>query len=136
VAAEPVGYVEIGPGGATFRPLRGKYPSPAFLIAAGLGAALVLRGLARLIRREPKDSERDLAPDRGEAVHRHMASFLGGAFRSDTTDDMALLGDTEEVMHVHAGKDFLRRSGDDSFAPHRAGRGSPIGPHRSYSCRH
>ena len=51
VAAEPVGYVEIGPSGATFRPLRGMYPSPAFLIAAGLSAALVLRGLARLIRR-------------------------------------------------------------------------------------
>jgi hypothetical protein len=51
VAADPVGYVEIGPSGATFRPLRGMYPSPGFLIAAGLSAALVLRGLARLVRR-------------------------------------------------------------------------------------
>jgi uncharacterized spore protein YtfJ len=49
--AEPVGYLEIGPDGATFRPITSPMPSPGFLLAAGATAALVLRGLARLIRR-------------------------------------------------------------------------------------
>lgn len=49
--AEPVGYLEIGPDGAMFRPISSPMPSPAFLIAAGATAALVLRALARLIRR-------------------------------------------------------------------------------------
>jgi uncharacterized spore protein YtfJ len=51
VAADPIGYVEIGSDGATFRPIREPYPSPAFLIASGLTAAIVIRALARLIRR-------------------------------------------------------------------------------------
>jgi uncharacterized spore protein YtfJ len=51
VAADPIGYVEIGSEGATFRPIREPYPSPAFLIASGLTAAIVIRALARLIRR-------------------------------------------------------------------------------------
>jgi uncharacterized spore protein YtfJ len=51
VAADPVGYLEVGPGGATFRPIREPHPSPAFLLASALAAAIVLRALARLIRR-------------------------------------------------------------------------------------
>jgi uncharacterized spore protein YtfJ len=51
VAADPIGYLEIGPDGATFRPIRDPYPSPSFLIAAGLTVAIVLRALAHLIRR-------------------------------------------------------------------------------------
>ena len=51
VAADPVGYLEIGPDGATFRPIREPYPSPLFLIASGLTAAIVLRALARLAHR-------------------------------------------------------------------------------------
>jgi hypothetical protein len=50
VAAEPIGYLEIGPDGAAFRPIISPYPSPAFLLAAGVTAALVVRALARLIR--------------------------------------------------------------------------------------
>lgn len=51
VSADPVGYLEIGPDGATFKPIVSPMPSPAFLLAAGATAALVLRGLARLVRR-------------------------------------------------------------------------------------
>ena len=50
VAADPVGYLEIGPDGAVFRPIREPYPSPLFLLAAGMTAAIVLRALARVIR--------------------------------------------------------------------------------------
>ena len=50
VASDPVGYVEIGPSGASFVPIIPPYPSAAFLLAAGITAMLVLRGLARLIR--------------------------------------------------------------------------------------
>jgi len=50
VAADPIGYLEIGPEGAAFRPIREPYPSPLFLLASGLAAAVVLRALARLIR--------------------------------------------------------------------------------------
>jgi uncharacterized spore protein YtfJ len=51
VAADPVGYLEIRPGGATFQPIVQPYPSPLFLLASGLAAAFVLRALARLIHR-------------------------------------------------------------------------------------
>jgi uncharacterized spore protein YtfJ len=51
VAADPVGSLEIGPDGATFKPIMSPMPSPGFLLAAGATAALVLRGLARLFRR-------------------------------------------------------------------------------------
>jgi uncharacterized spore protein YtfJ len=51
VTADPVGYLEIGPDGASFIPISPAMPSPGFLLAAAAGAALVLRGLARLIRR-------------------------------------------------------------------------------------
>lgn len=51
VVADPVGYVEIGPSGATFEPIVQPYPSPVFLLASGITAAIVLRALARLVRR-------------------------------------------------------------------------------------
>lgn len=50
VSANPIGYIEIGPAGATFQPIPPPYPSPVFLLALGVTAALVLRALARLIR--------------------------------------------------------------------------------------
>ena len=50
-AADPIGYLEIGPNGATFKPIVSPMPSPGFLLAAGATAAIVLRSLAKLIRR-------------------------------------------------------------------------------------
>jgi uncharacterized spore protein YtfJ len=51
VTADPIGYLEIGPEGATFKPIVSPMPSPGFLLAAGAAAALILRSLARLVRR-------------------------------------------------------------------------------------
>lgn len=51
VAADPVGYLEIRPTGATFQPIVPPYPSPLFVLAAGLAAAFILRALARVVRR-------------------------------------------------------------------------------------
>jgi uncharacterized spore protein YtfJ len=51
VTADPIGYIEIGPDGATFRPIVSPMPSPGFILAAGASAALLLRGVARLLRR-------------------------------------------------------------------------------------
>ena len=51
LAAEPIGYLEIGPDGAAFRPIRRPYPSPWFLLASGITAAIVLRALARVAGR-------------------------------------------------------------------------------------
>ena len=51
VTADPVGYLEIGPDGAVFKPILSPMPSPGFMLAAGATAALVLRAIARLIRR-------------------------------------------------------------------------------------
>ena len=51
LTADPIGYLEIGPEGAAFRPITSAMPSPAFMLAAGVTATLVLRGLAKLIRR-------------------------------------------------------------------------------------
>jgi uncharacterized spore protein YtfJ len=51
VSADPVGYLEIGPDGATFRPITSQIPSPGFMLATGITAMLVIRSLARLIRR-------------------------------------------------------------------------------------
>jgi uncharacterized spore protein YtfJ len=50
--AEPVGYVEFGPDGATFKPIEdaNQMPSPALVLVAGLSVALVLRALAKLLR--------------------------------------------------------------------------------------
>jgi uncharacterized spore protein YtfJ len=50
VAADPIGYLELGPDGAAFRPIREPYPSPMFVIASALAAAIVLRALARVVR--------------------------------------------------------------------------------------
>lgn len=52
VAAEPVGYLEIGAGGTEFKPITGLYPSPGFLLAAGITFAIVVRALSRLVRGE------------------------------------------------------------------------------------
>jgi uncharacterized spore protein YtfJ len=49
--AEPIGYLEIGPEGANFRPITPAMPSPGFLLAAGFAAMLVIRSLGKLIRR-------------------------------------------------------------------------------------
>lgn len=46
----PVGYIEIGPSGATFRPIVEGMPSPLFLLAAGITGAIVLRAVGRLLR--------------------------------------------------------------------------------------
>jgi uncharacterized spore protein YtfJ len=51
VAADPVGYLEIAGGEATFRPIRDPYPSPAFLLAVGVTVAIVVRAVARLAGR-------------------------------------------------------------------------------------
>ena len=49
--ADPVGYLEIGPDGVSFIPIGPPMPSPGFLLAAGVAGALVLRSIARLVRR-------------------------------------------------------------------------------------
>ena len=51
VTADPIGWLEIGPDGASFQPISSPMPSPAFLLAAGATAALVLRSVAALRRR-------------------------------------------------------------------------------------
>jgi uncharacterized spore protein YtfJ len=51
VTADPIGYIEIGPDGAAFKWISTPMPSPGFLLAAGATATLVLRGIARLLRR-------------------------------------------------------------------------------------
>jgi uncharacterized spore protein YtfJ len=50
MTADPLGYLEIGPSGATFQPIVARFPSPAFILASGITAALVLRALARFVR--------------------------------------------------------------------------------------
>ncbi|MFL5778766.1 MAG: GerW family sporulation protein [Chloroflexota bacterium] len=50
VMADPVGYIEVGPDGATFQPIVSPYPSPVFLLALGVTAAVVIRAVARLVR--------------------------------------------------------------------------------------
>jgi hypothetical protein len=45
VAVDPVGYLEIGQEGPTFRPIREPSPSPLFLLASGMTAAIVLARL-------------------------------------------------------------------------------------------
>ena len=51
MTADPVGYLEIGPDGASFIPITPVMPSPALILAGGATAALLLRALARLLRR-------------------------------------------------------------------------------------
>jgi uncharacterized spore protein YtfJ len=50
VLADPVGHLEIGPMGATFKPIAVR-PSPALILASGITAALVLRAFARILGR-------------------------------------------------------------------------------------
>ena len=50
VIADPVGYLEIGPEGVSYRPIVSPMPSPGFLLALGAMGSLLLRGLARIIR--------------------------------------------------------------------------------------
>jgi hypothetical protein len=49
-AADPSGYIEIGNGQAAFRRIGPAYPNPAFILAAGVAAAFVIRALARIAR--------------------------------------------------------------------------------------
>jgi hypothetical protein len=49
--ADPVGYLEIGPSGATFRAIVGFPPNPLAILAIGITVALVLRSVIRLIGR-------------------------------------------------------------------------------------
>ena len=49
--ADPIGWLEIGPDGTEFKPITPAMPSPGFLLAAGATAALVLRGLTKLLRK-------------------------------------------------------------------------------------
>ena len=51
ITADPIGWIEMGPDGTEFKPIVPAMPSPGFLLAAGATAALVLRSLARLLRR-------------------------------------------------------------------------------------
>jgi uncharacterized spore protein YtfJ len=51
VTADPIGWLEIGPDGASFQSISSPMPSPAFLLAAGATAALLLRSVAKLVRR-------------------------------------------------------------------------------------
>jgi uncharacterized spore protein YtfJ len=48
--SDPLGYIEVRPGGATFVPLSSPYLNPALIVATGLAAGFVIRSLARLIR--------------------------------------------------------------------------------------
>lgn len=50
VAADPVGYIEVGPAGAEFRPIGRPFTSPGFIFAAAVAGSIVLRALARLRR--------------------------------------------------------------------------------------
>ena len=49
--ADPVGFLEIAGGEATFRPIRAPYPNPAFILAAALGGAILFRAISRLAGR-------------------------------------------------------------------------------------
>ena len=51
VTADPIGWLEISDGGAEFKPIVPAMPSPAFLLAATFGASMLIRALARLLRR-------------------------------------------------------------------------------------
>ena len=50
LSAEPVGYLELGPAGASFRSFKSPL-SPMLVLVAGISASLVLRALARILRR-------------------------------------------------------------------------------------
>jgi uncharacterized spore protein YtfJ len=50
VAADPIGYIEVGRAGAEFRPIGRPYLSPGFLLAAAVAGSIMLRAVARLRR--------------------------------------------------------------------------------------
>ena len=47
LVADPVGYLEVGPSGAAFRPIGRPWNNPGYLLAVAIGAALVIRAIAR-----------------------------------------------------------------------------------------
>ena len=49
--ADPVGFIEMGPSGVRFRPIVGLPPNPLAILAIGLSITLVLRAVARLVKR-------------------------------------------------------------------------------------
>jgi uncharacterized spore protein YtfJ len=51
VAADAIGYLEIRADQASFRRIGSFFPSPAFVLASGITAAIVIRALARLSNR-------------------------------------------------------------------------------------
>jgi hypothetical protein len=51
VAADAIGYIQVRSGEATFRRIAAPFLSPAFVLASGLTAVIVIRALARLSRR-------------------------------------------------------------------------------------
>ena len=51
VSADPVGYLEIGPTGATFRRISDAFPNPLFLLATAIATGIVIRSMARLLGR-------------------------------------------------------------------------------------
>ncbi len=50
VAADPIGYIEIGGAGAVFRPIGHPFANPGFILASALAAGIVIRALGRLRR--------------------------------------------------------------------------------------
>jgi uncharacterized spore protein YtfJ len=48
--ADPMGYLEVRPTGATYVPLGSAYPNPALVLAVGISLGIVVRALARLVR--------------------------------------------------------------------------------------
>jgi uncharacterized spore protein YtfJ len=49
VAADPIGYIEITPSGANFRPI-GRSFGPAAILAVAVAAAIIIRAFARFRR--------------------------------------------------------------------------------------
>jgi uncharacterized spore protein YtfJ len=50
VAADPIGYIEIGSAGAVFRPIGHALANPGFILAAALAAGIVIRAIAKFRR--------------------------------------------------------------------------------------
>ena len=48
--ANPVGYIEVTAEGSVFKSIERPFMNPVFLLAGAVGLAIVLRGLARLLR--------------------------------------------------------------------------------------
>jgi uncharacterized spore protein YtfJ len=51
VTADPLGWLEIGPEGVEFKSIVPAMPSPAFMLAVTVGASILIRALAKLLRR-------------------------------------------------------------------------------------